>query len=74
MKQDGKAQKAHKEWVGEGRLVNGDGNSKLSRKNAHAIVKFLLPRIVIKEELKMKDLTSMKACVKWLGEIAREMT
>ena len=70
MKRDSEAQKAHREWVGEGRLVNGGGNPKLSRKNAHAIVKFLLPRIDIKGELKMKKLTLMKMCVKGLGEIA----
>ena len=74
MKQDGEAQKAHREWVCEGRLVNDDGNPKLNRKSAHAIVRFLLPRVDIKGELKMKDFNSMKACVKWLGEVKRGMT
>jgi len=50
-------QKAHKEWVCDGRLINYDENPKLNRKSAHAIVRFLLPRVDIKGELKMKDLT-----------------
>jgi hypothetical protein len=37
-------------------------------------VQFLMPRMNIKGELKMKDFTSMEVCVKWLGEIAHEMT
>ena len=74
MKRDGEAQKAHREWVCEGRLVNDDGNPKLNRKSAHAIVRFLLPRVDIKGELKMKDFNSMKVCVKWLGEVKRGMT
>jgi hypothetical protein len=74
LKRDGEAQKAHREWVCEGRLVNDDGNPKLNRKSAHAIVRFLLPRVDIKGELKMKDFNSMKACVKWLGEVKRGMT
>jgi len=73
-KRDGEAQKAHREWVCEGRLVNDDGNLKLNRKSAHAIVRFLLPRVDNKGELKMKDFNSMKACVKWLGEVKRRMT
>ncbi len=74
VKRDGKAQKAHREWVHEGRLVDGDGNPKLNRKSAHVIVRFLLSRVDIKGELKMKDFNSMKACVKWLGEVKRGMT
>jgi hypothetical protein len=69
VKRDGEAQKAHREWVCEGRLVDGDGNLKLNWKSAHAIVRFLLPRVDIKGELKMQDFNSMKACVKWLGEV-----
>ena len=74
LKRDGEAQKAHREWVCEGRLVNDDGNPKLNRKSAHAIVRFLLPRVDNKGELKMKDFNSMKACVKWLREVKRRMT
>ena len=67
-------QKAHKEWVCDGRLINYDENPKLNRKSAHAIVRFLLPRVDIKGELKMKDINSMKVCMKWLGEVKRGMT
>ena len=74
MKRDGEAQKAHREWVREGRLVNDDGNPTLNRKCAHAIVRFLLPRVEIKGELKMKDFNSMKACEKWLGGVKLGMT
>ena len=37
-------------------------------------MRFLLPRVDIKGELKMKDCNSMKACVKWLGKVKRGMT
>ena len=37
-------------------------------------VQFLMPRMNIKGELKMKDFTSMEVCVKWLGEITHKMT
>ena len=46
----------------------------MNRKSAHAIVRFLLPRVDIKGELKMKDFNSMKACVKWLREVKHGMT
>ena len=74
LKRDDKAQKAHREWVCEGRLVDGDGNPKLNRSSAHANVRFLLPLVDIKGELKMKDFNSMKVCVKWLGDIKRGIT
>ena len=74
LKQDGEAQKVHREWVCEGRLVDGDGNPKLNRKSFRAIVRFLLPRVDIKGELKMNDFNSTKACVKWLGGVKRGMT
>ncbi len=38
------------------------------------VVKFLLPRIDIKGEHKLKDFGTMKKCNKWLGEIGRGMT
>jgi hypothetical protein len=40
----------------------------------HAIVKFLLPRLDIKGELKLKDFSLMKACVRWLSEIVQGMS
>ena len=33
-----------------------------------------MQRVDIKGELKMKDFNWLKACVKWLGEVKREMT
>ena len=76
LKRDGEAQKAHREWVCEGRLVDGDGNPNLNRKSFRVIVRFFLPRvdIKVKGELKMKDFNLTKACVKWLGEVKRGMT
>ena len=50
--------------------MDGDRRPRLNRKNAYAIVKFLLPRIDIKGEKKLKDFGTMKACVQWLGQIA----
>ncbi len=38
------------------------------------MVKFLLPRVDIMGELKLKDFNSMKKCVKWIGSIGRGMT
>jgi hypothetical protein len=38
-----------------------------------AIVKVLLPLIDIKQELKLKSITTLATCVKWLGEIGRGM-
>ena len=37
-----------------GRSVDGDGHPRLPRKDARAIVKFLLPRIDLKGEKKMR--------------------
>jgi len=74
LKQDSEVQKAHREWVCEGRLVDGDGNPKLNRKSACVIVRFLLQRVDIKGELKMKDFNWLMVCVKWLGKVKREMT
>ena len=49
------------------------GYPKLSRKEALAIVKVLLPLIDIKQELKLKNFTTLATCVKWLGGIGRGM-
>ena len=68
------AKKAHVEWVRKGWLVDEDSSLKLDRKESYVVVKFLLPRINIKEELKLKDFGMMKNCNKWLGEIRRGMT
>ena len=39
--------------------------------NAYAIVKIPLPVVDIKREDKLKDFGTLKACVKWLGDIGR---
>ncbi len=74
MKHNCKAQKAHADWVAAGWPVDKDGDPRLTKKDSHAILKFLLPRVDIKGELKLKDFSSMKACVRWLGGIVRGMS
>ena len=64
---------AHLAWVADGRQVDNDGYPKLTRKNAHAIVKILLPLVDIKGEYKLKDFGTLKACVKWLRDVGRGM-
>ena len=46
----------------------------LSKKDALAIVKVLLPHIDIEGVLKMKEFALAKACIKWLGKIGRGTT
>ncbi len=46
----------------------------MDKKASYAVVKFLLPRVDIKGELKLKDFNMMKKCIKWLEEIRRGMT
>jgi hypothetical protein len=57
-----------------GRLVDKNGSPRLTKKDSHAIVKFLLPRLDIKGELKLKDFSLMKACVRSLSGIAWGMS
>jgi hypothetical protein len=68
-----KAMRAYAEWVRKGRLVNENGSPNLDRPSSYSVVKFLLPRIDIKGELKLKDFGTIKKCTKWLGEIGRGM-
>jgi hypothetical protein len=68
------AKNAHGDWVTRGRPVDADGNPVLDKKASYAVVKFLLLRVNIKGDLKLKDFNSMKKYVKWLGEIGRGMT
>ena len=68
---------AFRRWIAEGRLfVEEDGHQypRLARKDAVAIVRVLLPHLDIKGETKMKDLSTAKACIKWLGKIGRGTT
>ncbi len=69
-----KAKRAHAEWVRKGRLVNENRSPNLDRPSSYSVVKFLLPRIDIKGELKLKDFGTMKKCNTWLGEIGRGVT
>jgi hypothetical protein len=66
--------KAHADWLAAGWPVDKDGNPLLNKKDSHAFVKFLLPRLVIMGELKLRDFSLMKVCGRWLGGIAWGMS
>ena len=66
--------KAHADWVLAGRLADEIGHLQLNKKDSLVVVKFLLPRVDIIENLMLKDFNSMKKCIVWLGEIARGVT
>jgi hypothetical protein len=68
------AHKAHVDWVLARSLVDVIGHLGLNKKDSLALVKFLLPKVDILGELKLKDFNSMKKCNVWLGEIGRGMT
>ena len=64
-------------WVAQGQQITNDAGFSypvLVRKDAVAIVRALLPRIDILGQLKMKEFSTAKACIKWLGEIGRGTT
>jgi len=70
-----KAKGAYVEWVTTGRKVDdANGCPDLDRPSSYAVVKFLLPKIDIKGELRLKDFGTMKKCNTWLGGIGRGMT
>ena len=56
------------------RWIAGHQYPRLGRKDAFAIVRVLLPHLDIKGEMKLKDFSTAKACIKWLGEIGRGTT
>ena len=56
------------QWESKDKPVDESGHPKLTKDASIAIVKVLLPRI--NPNGKLKDFNSMKACVKWLGELA----
>jgi hypothetical protein len=68
------ARKAHADWVLAGSPVDVSGHPRLKKKDSLALVKFLLPKVDILGELKLKDFNSMKKCNVWLGEIGCGMT
>ena len=69
-----KAKRAYEDWVQEGRKADASGCPDLDRPSSYAVVKFLLPVIDIKGELRLKDFGTMKKCNTWLGGIGRGMT
>jgi hypothetical protein len=69
-----KAKRAYEAWVQEGRKADASGCPDLDRPSSYAVVKFLLPVIDIKGELRLKDFGTMKKCNTWLGGIGRGMT
>ena len=55
--------------------MNDDGRSpQLKRTDALAIIRVLLPRLDVKKEVKIRDLKTVKDCVKWLGGICKGTT
>ena len=68
---------AFRKWVAQGRQFTENEEHRypsLSRKDAVSIMRVLLPIIDVKGELKMKDFSTAKLCIKWLGEIGRGTT
>ena len=61
------AKTAHGVWVTKGRPIDADGNPVLDKNASYAVVKFLLPRVDILGELKLKDFNSMKSASSGLG-------
>ena len=55
-------------WCGDGSKVDGNNIPIMSRTNAVAIVKVLMPKVA--PTLKLGDFTSLKSCTKWLGDLA----
>ncbi len=66
--------KAHADWVLVGSPVDVIAHPQLNKKDSLALVKFLLPKVDILGELKLKDFNSTKKCNVWLGEIGCGMT
>ena len=60
---------AFNRWIEQGRKVDANGYPVLSKDSSVAIVKVLLPRVAPEE--KLSEYTTMKACNKWLGTLAR---
>ena len=58
--------KAHADWVLVGSPVDVIAHPQLNKKDSLALVKFLLPKVNILGELKLKDFNSMKKCNVWL--------
>jgi hypothetical protein len=68
------AKRVYEEWTRTGRKVDANGFPDLDRSSSYAVVKFLLLKIDIKGELRLKDFGTMKKCNVCLGGIGRGMT
>ena len=68
------AKKSYVEWVKQGRKADANGCPDLDKASSYAVVKFLLPKIDIKGELRLGNFGTMKKCNAWLGGIGRGMT
>ncbi len=55
-------------WKLDGSKVDANGHPIIPRLSAVAIVRVLLPMVA--PTLKLGDFTTLKACAKWLGELA----
>ena len=69
-----KAKRVYEEWTRTGRKVDANGFPDLDRSSSYAVLKFLLPKIDIKGELRLKDFGTIKKCKGGLGGIGRGMT
>jgi hypothetical protein len=69
-----KAKRVYEEWARMGWKVDANGCTDLDRPSSYDVVKFLLPKIDINGELRLKDFGTMKKCSAWLGGIKRGMT
>ena len=69
-----KGKRVYEEWTRTGRKVDANGFPDLGRSSSFAVVKFLLPKIDIKGELRLGNFGTMKKCNAWLGGIRRGMT
>ena len=68
------AKRVYEEWTRTGRKVDANGFPDLDRSSSYAVVKFLLLKIDIKGELRLKDFGTMKKCNVCLGGIGRGVT
>ena len=68
------AKKCYVEWVKQGRTADANGCPNLDKASSYAVVKFLLPKIDIKGELRLGNFGTMKKCNAWLGGIGRGQT
>ena len=69
--EDGKvnaALEAFGKWCGNGMKLDGESHPVMTRTCAVGSIKVLMPAVV--PTLKVSNLTTLKSCTKWLGELA----